>query len=73
MIAGPGITGVWRGPFLDERNMIGLSRFQMLVWTILVLSAYGALAVTRAAEEDPVTALRAIAAVPRAAMVRPVL
>ena len=57
VIAGLGITGVWRGAFIDERNMISLSRFQMLVWTVLVLSAYGTLAVTRAAEEDPLTAL----------------
>ena len=57
VIAGLGITGVWRGAFIDERNMISLSRFQMLVWTVLVLSAYGTLAVTRAAEENPLTAL----------------
>ena len=41
VIAGLGITGVWRGAFIDERNMISLPRFQMLVWTVLVLSAYG--------------------------------
>ena len=57
VIAGLGITGVWRGAFIDERNMISLSRFQMLVWTVLVLSAYGTLAITRAAELDPLTAL----------------
>ena len=57
VIAGLGITGVWRGAFIDERNMISLSRFQMLVWTVLVLSAYGTLAVTRAAEENPLAAL----------------
>ena len=57
VIAGLGITGVWRGAFIDERNMISLSRFQMLVWTVLVLSAYGTLAVTRAAVGDPLTAL----------------
>lgn len=57
VIAGLGITGVWRGAFIDERNMISLSRFQMLVWTVLVLSAYGTLAVTRAAGEDPLAAL----------------
>lgn len=57
VIAGLGITGVWRGAFIDERNMISLARFQMLLWTVLVLSAYGTLAVTRAAELDPLTAL----------------
>ena len=73
MIGGLGITGVWRDTFIGEGNMIRLSRFQMLVWTILVLSAYGTLAVIRAAEEDSVTALRAITAGPRAALVRPVM
>ena len=73
MVAGLVITGACRGAFLDGRNIISLSRFQMLVRTILALSVCGTLAVTRAAEEDPVTALRAIAAGPRAALVRSVM
>ena len=56
VIAGLGVTGVWRGAFIDERNMISLSRFQMLVWTVLVLSAYGAITISRA-QTDPTTAL----------------
>ena len=57
MITGLGITGVWRGAFIDERNMISLARFQMLAWSVLVLSAYGTLAATRAAGDEPLTAL----------------
>ena len=55
-IAGHGIMGVWRGMFIDERNMISLSRLQMLVWTVVVLSAYGAIALARV-QETPVAAL----------------
>jgi hypothetical protein len=40
LVAGNGITGLWRGAFIDSRNKISLSRFQMIVWTILLVSAY---------------------------------
>lgn len=40
LVIGHGITGVWRGAFIDERNVISLSRFQMLAWTVLILSAF---------------------------------
>ena len=40
MILGHGIIGVWRGVLIDNRNVISLSRFQMLVWTVIVLSAF---------------------------------
>ena len=56
MIAGLGVTGVWRGAFIDERNMISLSRFQMLAWTVMVLSAYGVITIART-RTDPLTAL----------------
>jgi hypothetical protein len=39
-IAGRGITGLWRGALIDERNRISLSRLQLILWTLLVLSAY---------------------------------
>lgn len=42
LISGHGIVGCWRGAFIDNRNVISLSRFQMVAWTILVLSAFGA-------------------------------
>src|SRR5579859_3553522 len=38
-IAGHGVTGCWRGPLIDERNKISLSRMQATLWTLLVLSA----------------------------------
>jgi len=39
-IAANGVTGNWRGALIDSRNRISLSRFQMLLWTIVILSAY---------------------------------
>lgn len=44
LVLGHGITGSWRGAFIDERNVISLSRFQMLSWTVLILSAFMAAA-----------------------------
>jgi hypothetical protein len=40
LVAGHGITGYWRGAFIDEQNRISLSRLQLAAWTVLVLSAY---------------------------------
>ncbi len=37
-ITGHGVTGLWRGALIDERNQISLSRFQLAVWTVIVLS-----------------------------------
>jgi len=39
-IAGQGITGLWRGLLIDERNKISLSRLQVIIWTIVVLSGF---------------------------------
>jgi hypothetical protein len=39
-IAGNGIVGRWMGALIDDRNRISLSRLQMSLWTILVLSAF---------------------------------
>lgn len=39
-IAGHGITGLWRGALIDDRNKMSLSRLQMIVWTIVVLSGF---------------------------------
>jgi hypothetical protein len=33
-------VGTWRGALIDDRNVISLSRFQMLIWTTLALSAF---------------------------------
>ena len=39
-ILGQAIMGCWRGVLIDARNVISLSRFQMLLWTTIVLSAF---------------------------------
>jgi hypothetical protein len=40
IIAGNGITGQWLGLLIDTRNKVSLARFQMVLWTVLILSAY---------------------------------
>jgi hypothetical protein len=40
MLAGQQIVGLWRGALIDSRNKISLSRFQTLLWTVLVVSAF---------------------------------
>ncbi len=54
-IAGHGVTGCWRGPLIDERNKISLSRLQALLWTLLILSALLSAALTnmRNGQADP--------------------
>jgi hypothetical protein len=47
-IAGHGITGLWRGVLIDGRNKISLSRFQLIVWTVIVLSGLTVAAVANA-------------------------
>lgn len=39
VLAGHGITGLWRGILIDSRNRMSLSRLQLLAWTLVVLSA----------------------------------
>jgi hypothetical protein len=39
LLIGQSMTGTWRGALIDPRNRLSLSRLQMLVWTILVISA----------------------------------
>ncbi len=48
-IAGHGIVGRWMGALIDDRNRISLSRLQMSLWTILVLSAFLTAALTNIA------------------------
>jgi hypothetical protein len=42
IVLGRGITGCFRGVFIDNRNVISLSRFQIVLWTLLILSAFSA-------------------------------
>jgi hypothetical protein len=56
-IAGHGILGQWRGVLIDHRNVISLSRLQLVIWTVIVLSAFftGSLWNLRMELEDPLT------------------
>jgi len=40
VVAGRQIVGLWRGALIDDRNKISLSRFQTVLWTVLVISAF---------------------------------
>ncbi|MEA2032370.1 MAG: hypothetical protein U9N41_02165 [Euryarchaeota archaeon] len=40
VIAGHGVTGMWWGLLIDERNKISLSRLQMILWTVIILSGF---------------------------------
>ena len=46
LILGKGTTDKWRGALIDERNKISLSRLQSVLWTVVVLSAFLATAIT---------------------------
>ena len=52
-IAGQGITGLWRGLLIDERNKISLSRLQITLWTIVVLSGFLTAAFSNLASGQP--------------------
>lgn len=54
-VAGSVIVGLLRGAFVDDRNKVSLSRFQALLWTILVLAGYLAAAIAniRTGKADP--------------------
>lgn len=52
-VAGQGITGLWDGLLIDERNKISLSRLQLVLWTIVVLSAFFAAALSNLAAGQP--------------------
>ena len=54
-LIGRGVTGHWRGALIDERNRLSLSRVQVLVWTVLVLSGFliAASVNVRARKPDP--------------------
>jgi hypothetical protein len=42
------ITGRYSGIFINERNKMTLSRFQLVIWTLIVLSAFLTIALERA-------------------------
>jgi hypothetical protein len=52
VVIGLGTTGLWRGLLIDSRNRMSLSRLQLLLWTVLVLSAFLTVAMFNI-REDP--------------------
>jgi hypothetical protein len=40
VVTGQGITGLWLGLLIDTRNKVSLSRLQMTMWTLLILSGF---------------------------------
>jgi hypothetical protein len=48
-VAGFGLTGLWRGALIDDRNLMTLSRLQLIIWTALGLSAFVAAILTNIA------------------------
>lgn len=53
VVAGHGITGLVRGVLIDDRHRLSLSRLQMLLWTVLVLSGYLAAALANIGRGAP--------------------
>jgi hypothetical protein len=56
LVVGRGVTGDWKGAFVDERLRTSLSRLQMLTWTVVIVAALGTMAIARA-QTDPVSAM----------------
>jgi hypothetical protein len=52
-IAGHGVIGLWRGLLIDERNKLSLSRLQMVLWMIVVLSGFLGAALSNIAHHEP--------------------
>lgn len=46
IVIGYGITGKWLGLLIDNRRKMSLSRFQTILWSVLILSAFLAAALT---------------------------
>lgn len=46
-------NGRWDGAFIDARNKISLSRFQLVLWTVIVFSAWGTVALHRVRPASP--------------------
>ena len=46
-LAGREVNGLWAGVLIDSRNKISLSRLQITLWTVMVLSAFLTMALPR--------------------------
>lgn len=56
LIVGHGVTGAWTGAIIDERCKMSLARLQLLLWTIVILSAFAVIVIVRM-HHDAATAL----------------
>jgi hypothetical protein len=56
-ILGVRISGRPAGILINERNLISLARFQLVVWTLIILSAYLTVALGRIRNKDIADAL----------------
>lgn len=56
IIVGHGLTGSWLGVLVDADNRVSLSRFQLFLWTVVILPAMAVIAIVRT-NTDPITAL----------------
>ncbi len=52
-VASHGVVGLWRGWLIDERNKMSLSRLQMTLWTVIVLSGFFTAALANLATGRP--------------------
>jgi hypothetical protein len=50
------LTGVGKGACVGDRRRVSPSRLQMLIWTVVIVSAFGTIALARA-QHDVLTAL----------------
>lgn len=50
---GWGILKSWKGIFVDQRNRVSLARFQVVIWTILVLATFAEAALANIAFSEP--------------------
>jgi hypothetical protein len=50
---GKAINGRWTGILIDHDHVMRLSRFQIVIWTVIILSAFLAIATTRIYAGDP--------------------
>lgn len=57
LTAGKYCSGLWRGALLDNRKMLSLSRFQLAIWTVLVLTGIFSAAFNNLAHGKAVDAL----------------
>lgn len=46
-LVGKNVTDRWTGILIDERNKMSLSRFQITIWTVIIVSAFFTIAMLR--------------------------